>query len=317
MAILVTGAAGFVGNNTVRKLVKQGKPVRAMVRDLEKAKIRLGDLGSKIEIVQADITDRNTLLRLMDDVTAIVHTIAVPMERGSATYDEINYQGTINIVDAAESEGVRRFINISQNGARPDHFSRFLRSKGRAQEYVASSNMEWTALRPSAIFGTQDEFFNSIARLVRLTPLIFPNIGGGKAQFQPVSVDDVTRAIVHSLEDRRSIGKELELGGPEVLTLEEIERRILKAMETQRVLFPAPTWLLKLPVILMQTFLPGSPVNTTLLELLKEPNVVQENALITHFKMVPMPFSGDNIAYLKQATASEALKKMFTNATVR
>lgn len=317
MAILVTGAAGFVGNNTVRKLVKQGKPVRAMVRDLEKAKIRLGDLGSKIEIVQADITDRNTLPRLMDDVTAIVHTIAVPMERGSATYDEINYQGTINIVDAAESEGVRRFINISQNGARPDHFSRFLRSKGRAQEYVASSNMEWTALRPSAIFGTQDEFFNSIARLVRLTPLIFPNIGGGKAQFQPVSVDDVTRAIVHSLEDRRSIGKELELGGPEVLTLEEIERRILKAMETQRVLFPAPTWLLKLPVILMQTFLPGSPVNTTLLELLKEPNVVQENALITHFKMVPMPFSGDNIAYLKQATASEALKKMFTNATVR
>lgn len=317
MAILVTGAAGFVGNNTVRKLVKQGKPVRAMVRDLEKAKIRLGDLGSKIEIVQADITDRNALPRLMDDVTAIVHTIAVPMERGSATYDEINYQGTINIVDAAESEGVRRFINISQNGARPDHFSRFLRSKGRAQEYVASSNMEWTALRPSAIFGTQDEFFNSIARLVRLTPLIFPNIGGGKAQFQPVSVDDVTRAIVHSLEDRRSIGKELELGGPEVLTLEEIERRILKAMETRRVLFPAPTWLLKLPVILMQTFLPGSPVNTTLLELLKEPNVVQENALITHFKMVPMPFSGDNIAYLKQATASEALKKMFTNATVR
>lgn len=317
MAILVTGAAGFVGNNTVRKLVKQGKPVRAMVRDLEKAKIRLGDLGSKIEIVQADITDRNTLPRLMDDVTAIVHTIAVPMERGSATYDEINYQGTINIVDAAESEGVRRFINISQNGARADHFSRFLRSKGRAQEYVASSNMEWTALRPSAIFGTQDEFFNSIARLVRLTPLIFPNIGGGKAQFQPVSVDDVTRAIVHSLEDRRSIGKELELGGPEVLTLEEIERRILKAMGTRRVLFPAPTWLLKLPVILMQTFLPGSPVNTTLLELLKEPNVVQENALITHFKMVPMPFSGDNIAYLKQATASEALKKMFTNATVR
>lgn len=317
MAILVTGAAGFVGNNTVRKLVKQGKPVRAMVRDLEKAKIRLGDLGSKIEIVQADITDRNALPRLMDDVTAIVHTIAVPMERGSATYDEINYQGTINIVDAAESEGVRRFINISQNGARPDHFSRFLRSKGRAQEYVASSNMEWTALRPSAIFGTQDEFFNSIARLVRLTPLIFPNIGGGKAQFQPVSVDDVTRAIVHSLEDRRSIGKELELGGPEVLTLEEIERRILKAMGTRRVLFPAPTWLLKPPVILMQTFLPGSPVNTTLLELLKEPNVVQENALITHFKMVPMPFSGDNITYLKQATASEALKKMFTNATVR
>ncbi len=310
MAILVTGAAGFVGNNTVRK------PVRAMVHDLEKAKIRLGDLGSKIEIVQADITDRDKLPRLMKDVTAIVHTVAVPMEHGSATYDEINYQGTINIVDAAESEGVRRFINVSQNGARSDHFSRFLRSKGRAQGYVASSKLEWTAIKPSAIFGTQDEFFNSIARLVRLTPLIFPNIGGGKAQFQPVSIDDVTESITRSLEDERTITREFELGGPEVLTIEEIEKRILKAMDAKRALFPAPTWLLKPPVILMQTFLPGSPVNTTLLELLKEPNVVQENALITYFKLVPKPFSGDNIAYLKKATAGEAFKKMFTNATV-
>ncbi len=181
MAILVTGAAGFVGNNTVRKLVKQGKPVRAMVRDLEKAKIRLGDLGSKVEIVQADITDRNKLPGLMHDVTAIVHTIAIPIEHGSATYDEINYQGTINIVDAAESEGVRRFINVSQNGARADHFSRFLRSKGRAQEYVATSKLEWTAIRPSAIFGPQDEFFNSIARLVRLNPAYFPEYWRGQS----------------------------------------------------------------------------------------------------------------------------------------
>ncbi|MBE2184727.1 MAG: complex I NDUFA9 subunit family protein [Anaerolineae bacterium] len=316
MAILVTGAAGFVGSNTVRMLVKQGKPVRAMVRNLEKAKVRLGDISSKIEIVQADITDRSRLPRLMDDVTAIVHTIAVPMERGDATYDEINYQGTINIVDAAEAEGVRRFINISQNGARPDHFSHFLRSKGRAQEYVASSRLEWTTIRPSVIFGPQDEFFNSIARLVRLTPLIFPNIGGGKAQFQPVSVYDVTVAIARSMEDDDSIHHEFQLGGPEILTMKEIEKRILKAMDTKRLLFPAPAWLLKPPVILMQTFLPGSPVNTTLLELLKEPNIVGENALITYFKLVPKPFSGDNIAYLKKATASDALKKMFTNETI-
>jgi uncharacterized protein YbjT (DUF2867 family) len=185
MAILVTGAAGFVGNNTVRRLVAQGKQVRAMVRNPDKARQRLGDLADKIEIVSGDVTERSTLRPLMRDVTAIVHTVAIPMEKGDATYDEVNYQGTINLVDAAEAEGVTRFINVSQNGATPDHFSRFLRSKGRAQEYVATSKLQWTAVRPSAIFGPQDEFFNSISRLVTLTPIVFPNIGGGKATFQP------------------------------------------------------------------------------------------------------------------------------------
>lgn len=316
MAILVTGAAGFVGNNTVRRLVAQGKQVRAMVRNADKASLRLKDLGNKIEIVSGDVTERSTLPPLMRDITAIVHTVAIPMERGDATYDEVNYQGTINLVDAAEAEGVMRFINVSQNGATPDHFSRFLRSKGRAQEYVATSKLQWTAVRPSAIFGQQDEFFNSISRLVSLTPLIFPNIGGGKATFQPVHIDDVVEAIVRSLDDAGTIGKEFELGGPEVLTLEEIEKRIFKAMGTSRALFPAPAGLLKLPVIIMQSTLPGAPVNTTLLELLKVPNVVKENALVTYFKMTPKPFSGDNITYLKQNTPGIALKKMFTNATV-
>lgn len=316
MAVLVTGAAGFVGNNMVRRLVQQGKTVRAMVREPGKAELRLGDLKGQVEIVIGDVTERASLRPLMRDVTAIIHTVAIPMERGRATYDEVNYQGTINLVDAAEAEGVRRFINVSQNGATADHFSRFLRSKGRAQEYVASSKLQWTALRPSAIFGPQDEFFNSIARLVRLTPVVFPNIGGGKAQFQPVSVDDVVEAGVRSLDDDGTIGKEFELGGPEVLTLEEIEKRILKAMETGRLLFPAPAALLKLPVTVMQAVLPGSPVNTTLLELLKVANIVRENALITYFRLSPKPFSGDNITYLKGASASVALRKMFTNATV-
>jgi NADH dehydrogenase len=315
MAILVTGAAGFVGNNVVRRLVAEGKPVRAMVRDTEKAKIRLGDLKGKVEIVKGDVTDRASLAPLMRDVSAVVHTVAIALEKGGATYEDVNYQGTIHIVDAAEAAKVRRFINVSQNGATPDHFSRFLRSKGRAQEYVATSTLQWTAVRPSAIFGPQDEFFNSIAGLVRVTPLIFPNIGGGRATFQPVSIDDVVTAIVRSIDDPATYEKEYELGGPEVLTLETIERRILEAMHAKRWLFNAPAWLLKVPVTLMEWVLPGTPVNRTLLELLKVPNVVQDNGLTSYFKVEPAPFSGDHITYLADNTAGGALKKMFTGKT--
>ncbi|MBL8147091.1 MAG: complex I NDUFA9 subunit family protein [Anaerolineae bacterium] len=316
MAILVTGAAGFVGNNVVRRLVAEGKPVRAMVRDTAKAKIRLGDLKGKVEIVAGDVTSRASLAPLMRDVSAVVHTVAVAIEKGSATYEDVNYQGTIHIVDAAEAANVRRFIYVSQNGAASDHFSRFLRSKGRAQEYVASSNMQWTTVRPSAIFGPQDEFFNSIARLVRLTPLIFPKIGGGKSLFQPVSVDDVVTAIVRSMDDPATFEHAYDLGGPEVLTLEEIERRTLQAMNARRWLFNAPTWLLKVPVTLMEWLLPGTPVNRTLLELLKAPNVTPDNALEPVFGVTPKPFSGANIAYLADNTAGTAYQRIFRGKTL-
>lgn len=316
MAVLVTGAAGFVGNNIVRGLLEAGKPVKAMVRDLDKAKTRLGDVWDRLNVVQGDVEDRDGLRKLMGEVTAVIHTVAIPMERGSATYEEVNYQGTINVVDAAEQAGVTRFINMSQNGASPDHFSDFLRSKGKAQAYVASSNLQWTAMRPSVIFGPQDEFFNAFARLIRLTPVVFPLIGGGKALFQPVSIYDVAEAVVRSLDDDGTIGKAFELGGPEILSMEEIEKRVLAAMDEKRSFVNAPVGLLRPAVAVMQTTLPGSPVNTTLLELLKEPNVVSNNALVTYFNIEPIPFAGQHIAYLKEATAGTALKRFFTGEAV-
>lgn len=316
MSVLVTGAAGFVGNNVVRRLVEMGRPVRAMVRDADKAAMRLADIKDRVEIVTGDVTNRASLPPLMRDASAVIHTVAIPMERGGATYEDVNFQGTINLVDAAEAAGVRRFINIGQNGARPDHFSRFLRSKGKAQQYVAASGLQWTALRPSVIFGPQDEFFNAFARLIRLTPIIFPVVGGGTAQFQPVSVYDVVEAVVRSLEDNDTIGKDFTLGGPEVLTLGEIEKRVLEAMGESRLMIPAPVGLLKPAVFVMEKALPGTPVTLTLLELLKEPNIVADNALVSYFHLQPRPFAGENIRYLRDATAGAALKRFFTGAAV-
>lgn len=316
MTILVTGGAGYLGNQTVKKLVTLGRPVRAMVRHRAKAEIRLRDVADSIEIVTADVTDPDSLVAVMSDLSAVIHYVAIAMEKGGQTYEQVNYQGTVNLVEAAKAAGVGRFINMSQNGARSDLPYRFLASKGRAQEYVAASGLQWTAMRPSAIFGPQDEFFNTFARLLKITPLVFPLIGGGKALFQPVSVHDVVEAVIRSLDDDSTIDRELALGGPEVLSLGEIERRIIQAMNTGRLLLPVPLSLLRPVVLVMQALLPGSPVSSGLLDLLSIPNTVADNALVNHFGIQPIPFSGEHIRYLNDNTAGDALAKFLRNATV-
>ena len=316
MTILVTGAAGYLGNQTVKKLVAAGRPVRALVRSRAKAALRLADVAEQIDIVEGDVTRPQSLAPAMRDVSAVIHYVAIAMEKGGQTYESVNYQGTVNVLDAAQSAGVKRFINMSQNGASSKLPYPFLASKGRAQEVVAASDMHWTALRPSAIFGPQDEFFNTFARLLKLTPLVFPLIGGGKAEFQPVSVYDVVEAVIRCLDDDSTIGAELTLGGPEVLTLGEIERRIIKAMNTWRLLLPVPVALLRPAVQVMQALLPGSPVSTSLLDLLAVPNTVPDNALVSRFGIEPIPFAGEHIQYLNDNTLSDAFARFLRNATV-
>ncbi len=316
MTVLVTGAAGYLGNQMVKKLVALGIPARAMARRRSKAQLRLREVAESIDIVEGDVTVPSSLTPIMQDVSAVIHLVAIAMEKGGQTYEAVNFQGTVNVLNAAQAAGVKRFINMSQNGARGDLPYRFLASKGRAQEVVAASSLQWTALRPSAIFGPQDEFFNTFARLLKLTPIVFPLIGGGKAEFQPVSVHDVVEAAIRCLDDDSVIGKELALGGPEVLSLGEIERRVIRVLDTWRLLVPVPVAVLRPVVAVMQALLQGSPVSTSLLELLAVPNTVPDNALVTHFGMEPIPFAGEHIEYLKDNSISDALAKFFRDATV-
>jgi NADH dehydrogenase len=313
--ILVTGASGYVGNNLVRRLVRGGKKVRAMVGNVEKAMKRLADVESQIEIVRGDVTKPESLREWMKDVDVVVHLVAIAIEKGDRTYESINLQGTINVVDEAKRAGVRRFINMCQNGAYPDVKSRFLGSKGKAQEYVAKSGLDWTAVRPSVIWGPQDEFANVQARLVQMTPFIFPIVGDGKAQFQPVYVGDVVEVMARSIDDDSTIGQEYELGGPEVLTYEQIVDRVLAAMGTKRAKIKVPVALLRPAVAVLQAALPNPPVSTTLLELLAVPNTTKDNTWVEKFGITPKPFTPENLSYMKNFSIGTTLGKFFGRAT--
>lgn len=307
--IAITGAAGYVGSHITKRLAQENKPVRAIVHSRQRAEQEERLAGVAIEWVEADVTRPETLVPAFKDADSVIHTVAIAIERGGLTYEEINFQGTVHVLEAAKQNGIRRLINISQLGADPDLPYRFLASKGKAQEYVANSDMDWTAFRPSVVWGPEDEFANIFARLVPLSPIIYPIVGDESSKFQPVWVEDVATCVAKSLEDPDTIGKEFELGGPEVLTLEEIERRTLKAINARRIMIGFPMPVLRVIVALMEGLLPNPPVTRSLLELLAVSNVPQDNA-ISRFVSEPRPFTPENAAaYMQDFTVGETLAK--------
>lgn len=305
--IVVTGASGYLGSHITRVLVRAGKPVRALVHNRQRAELEGRLLGLDVEWSEGDVTRPETLVIAFRGARAIVHTVAIAIEKGGRDYESINYQGTVNVVEAAKAAGIQRLMNISQLGADSKLPYRFLASKGKAQEYVAGSGLDWTAFRPSVIWGPEDEFANTFAKLVLITPLIFPIVGDENSRFQPVWVEDVAACVLEALDDPQTIGKEYELGGPEVLTLEEIERRTMEAVGARRWMIRFPMPLLRFVVTLMEALLPAPPVTRSLLELLAVSNVTEDNAT-GRFVPVPRPFTPENTRpYMQEFRLSQTL----------
>lgn len=307
--VLVTGAAGLVGIHTCRELSKNGWQVRALIRDPARGAMALGQLP--VEFRVGDVRDATALRSSLNGCGAVVHLAAIAIEKKGESYTDSNTAATERLISAARAESVHRMIYMSQNGADSRSPYPFLRSKGVAQDSVRTSGLRWTILRPSVIFGPEDQFVNVLGRLIRLTPKIFPLPGGGTARFQPIAVDDVARVVRLSLEKKETVNQMYDLGGAVPLTLRQMTERILTAMGTNRKLVPVPVKVLRPIVALAQRFLPNPPVTSSLLDLLALDNTVAQNALTAYFKVVPIPFAADELQYLRRITAKSALRSLF------
>jgi len=307
--VLVTGASGLVGIHTCRELSKKGWQVRALIRDPAKAAMALGQLP--VEFRVGDVRDASTLRSSLSGCGAVIHLAAIAIERKGESYRESNTAATERLISAARGETVQRVIFMSQNGADSRSPYPFLRSKGVAQDSIKTSGLNWTILRPSVIFGPEDQFVNVLGRLIKLTPKVFPLPGGGSARFQPIAVDDVARVIRMSLEKKDTVQQSYDLGGAIPLTLLQMTERILTAMGAHRKIVPVPVKVLRPLVALAQRLLPNPPVTPSLLDLLSLDNTVANNALTEHFKVVPVPFAADELQYLRRITVRNALRSLF------
>jgi uncharacterized protein YbjT (DUF2867 family) len=307
--VVVTGAAGFVGAHVCRALAVSGWRVRALVRSPAKATERLAHLP--VEIRVGDILDEPYLRSSMDGAAAVVHLAAVAIERRGDNYQSANVEATRAVVESAAAAKVSRLLHMSQNGSDSASPHRFLRSKGVAQELVTSSGLEWTVVRPSVIFGREDSFVNVLARLVRLTPLVLPLPANGATRFQPIAVNDVATVIARALADDTTISQSFPLGGAAELTLRQIAERILVAMGAHRMIVGVPAACVRPIVAALWHLVPNPPVTTELLDILALDNTVPDNALTTVFGITPTAFAPEELLYLKDITAAQALRSLF------
>jgi len=308
--ILVTGATGHLGHIIVRQLVEAGHEVRALVHHFSSVDKRLGGLEN-VHPVRGDVTDMATLRPATDGVAAVVHTVAIAIEQVPGTYEMVNTEGTRNVLTAAEEAGISRFIHISQLGCAPDLPYPFLRSKGLAEEIVSRSALDWTVFRPSVIFGPTDEFANVLARLILLSPFVFPIPGDGQSRFQPVYVGDVATCVVRALADDSTIRRRYELGGPEVLTYDQIVDRVLETLGTGRRKIHLPLAVMRPLVRLIQGLLPNPPVTVSLLDLLAIDNTTEDRSLVETFGVRPIRFAPENLAYMREFTVRGAWQRLF------
>ncbi len=275
----VFGGSGFVGRYAVAALAKDGWRVRAACRrpDLAGFLQPSGKVG-QIFPVQANLRYPQSVHHATAGAKAIVNAVGVLASTGRQTFRAVHVDGARAIAKAAREAGAKRLVHISAIGADPKARSRYARSKGEGEAAVLEEFPDAIILRPSIVFGPEDEFFNRFAAMARISPFL-PLIGGGKTRFQPVFVGDVAAAVAACLLGAGKPGTVYELGGPEVRTFRELLDLTLAWTDRSRAYLPLPFWLAKLQAILTWP-LPNSlrPITYDQVRLLQHDTVVSETA---------------------------------------
>lgn len=276
--VTVFGGSGFIGRHVVRALVRRGYRVRAAVRrpDLAGHLQPLGAVG-QIHAVQANIRNRASIDRAVAGADAVVNLVGILYETGRQRFDAVQGFGPGAVARAAAAAGITRMVQVSAIGADPESRSGYARSKAAGEAAVLEGQPGAVILRPSIVFGPEDDFFNRFAAMARISPML-PLIGGGHTRYQPVYVADVAEAAARAVEGRARAGTIYELGGPEIRTFRELMEFILAETGRSRLLVPVPFGLATLQARLLQ-LLPKPLLTVDQVRLLQHDTVVSQAAI--------------------------------------
>jgi NADH dehydrogenase len=289
--ILITGATGFIGQHLVARLVAQGERPRCLVRDVDKAATILP--ADKVELIQGATTQPATLENAVRGVETIVHAAFMTADRKQSEgnhYEETNVGGTSNLILAAKAAGVKRIVEISGLGTKPDKPGSYMQGRYLSEKMLIESGLDWTIIRPSVLFGKGAPFIKGLVDLIQTAPVV-PLIGGGKTQFQPIAVDDVVTVILKVLADpARTNRKIFTIGGPEYYSFSQVFDVLLKATHKSRPKVYAPTPLVGIGAAVMEALLPKPPLTTAAMTLFSFNNTTDLDSVERDFGFKPQSF---------------------------
>lgn len=276
--VTVFGGSGFIGRYVVQRLASAGWQVRVAVRRPDEALFlkTAGDVG-QVTPVAANIRDDRSVATAVIGADAVVNLVGILFQSGRQQFAAIHTEGAGRVAAAAKAAGVKRLVQISAIGADPTSAAAYARTKAAGEEAVKAAFPSATILRPSIVFGPEDDFFNRFARLAMVSPVL-PLIGGGHTKFQPVYVADVAAAVATVLDDAGTSAKTFELGGPQSYSFRALMSLLLKEIGRRRALVPLPFALASLQACVLQ-LLPVPPLTVDQVRLLKRDNVVSPGAL--------------------------------------
>ena len=276
--VTVYGGSGFLGRHVVRALAKRDYRIRVAVRrpDLAFHLQPLGRVG-QIHAVQANLRDAKSVEAAARGAHVLINLTGILKESGRQRFDSIHSFGAEQVALAANAHGAG-MVHVSAIGADENSPAAYARSKAVAERLVLAAQPQAVIMRPSILFGPEDDFFNRFAALARMSPVL-PLIGGGHTKFQPAFVGDVARAIADAVDGKLRAGTIYELGGPDVRTFKELMEYILATIERRRLLVPLPFFAAKFKAMFLQ-FAPA-PLTLTpgQVDMLRIDNVVSAAAI--------------------------------------
>lgn len=292
MRIFIAGGTGFVGAHLVEALCEKGHELRLLVHR------RSPGSTAGIDQIEGDVTNLESFQQAASGCDAVINLVGIIREfpaRG-ITFERLHVRATANMLAATRTAGIRRYLQMSALGTRPDAVSRYHQTKFRAEELVRSSGLDASILRPSLIYGPGDSFINMLAGQLRLIP-VMPVIGSGRYRLQPIHVDDVARCFALALEMPETIGHCYELCGNNRLSYVELVDAVASAMgKPAPFKVRMPLGLMKMTIPVMQR-VPRFPITMDQLQMLIEENIC-DGRWKQVFRFEPLDFQNGIQAYL-------------------
>ncbi len=289
--ILVTGGTGFVGAGVVRELAQRGNPVAALGRDRDKVARRFARMP--VTARAGDVRNADSLREAFTGIDVVINAVQFPNspienKRKGYTFEQIDYQGTLNQIAAAKDAGVQRFVYVSGVGAAPDAEKHWFVYKWRAEEALRSSGITHVIIRPTWVYGPDDVALNRFLGFAKMLPFV-PTFGNGKQLMQPIFIDDLSRVLADAAEKPEAANQTFDIGGPERMSMDDVVKTALEIAGKKRPILHQPIALGKLIGSVLQ-LLPNPPLTADSIDFITHDAVADNSAVERVFapKLTPL-----------------------------